>query len=94
MSKSETGTFETCPPILRMSAHRGRPEVAVALAKPTRMTPGGLQGFKGSQGSIRQDDAAVDAKRITAVNKGPPSRQPPKDVSACVLVPITLGPLS
>jgi hypothetical protein len=23
------GTFETCPPILRMSAHRGRPEVAV-----------------------------------------------------------------
>ena len=23
------GTFETCPPILRMSVHRGRPEVAV-----------------------------------------------------------------
>jgi hypothetical protein len=22
------GTFETCPPILRMSVHRGRPEVA------------------------------------------------------------------
>jgi hypothetical protein len=23
------GPFETCPPILRMSVHRGRPEVAV-----------------------------------------------------------------
>jgi hypothetical protein len=22
------GTFETCPPILRMSVHRGRPECA------------------------------------------------------------------
>jgi hypothetical protein len=27
--KSASGTFETCPPILRMSVHRGRPEVAV-----------------------------------------------------------------
>jgi hypothetical protein len=27
--KSLNGTFETCPPILRMSVHRGRPEVAV-----------------------------------------------------------------
>ena len=26
---STHGTFETCPPILRMSVHRGRPEVAV-----------------------------------------------------------------
>ena len=26
---SGIGTFETCPPILRMSVHRGRPEVAV-----------------------------------------------------------------
>jgi hypothetical protein len=26
---STHGTFETCPPILRMSADRGRPEVAV-----------------------------------------------------------------
>ena len=26
---SVVGTFETCPPILRMSVHRGRPEVAV-----------------------------------------------------------------
>jgi hypothetical protein len=27
--KSAFGTFETCPPILRMSVHRARPEVAV-----------------------------------------------------------------
>ena len=26
---STHGTFETCPPILRMSVHRDRPEVAV-----------------------------------------------------------------
>ena len=26
------GTFETCPSILRMSVHRGRPEVAVVEA--------------------------------------------------------------
>src|SRR5438874_11982594 len=26
---NKIGTFETCPPILRMSVHRGRPEVAV-----------------------------------------------------------------
>ena len=31
---STHGTFETCPPILRMSAHRRRPEVAVV--RPTR----------------------------------------------------------
>src|SRR5207245_2626762 len=28
LTSSATGTFETCPPILRMSVHRGRPEVA------------------------------------------------------------------
>jgi hypothetical protein len=27
--ESAVGTFETCPPILRMSVRRGRPEVAV-----------------------------------------------------------------
>ena len=26
--ESGNGTFETCPPILTMSVHRGRPEVA------------------------------------------------------------------
>jgi flavin reductase (DIM6/NTAB) family NADH-FMN oxidoreductase RutF len=26
---SAFGTLETCPPVLRMSVHRGRPEVAV-----------------------------------------------------------------
>jgi hypothetical protein len=31
---SPVGTFETCPPILRMSVHRGRPEVAVV--RPNR----------------------------------------------------------
>ena len=31
---SLVGTFETCPPILRMSAHRGRPEFAVV--RPNR----------------------------------------------------------
>ena len=35
---SPVGTFETCPPILRMSVRRGRPEVAWPTAKPTRMT--------------------------------------------------------
>src|SRR5207248_7201478 len=29
MLTSLVGTFETCPPILRMSVHRGRPEVAM-----------------------------------------------------------------
>jgi hypothetical protein len=29
MITSVVGTFETCLPILRMSVHRGRPEVAV-----------------------------------------------------------------
>ncbi len=33
-SMSVSGTFETCPPILRMSVHRGRPEVAVV--RPNR----------------------------------------------------------
>ena len=31
---SPIGTFETCPPILRMSVHRGRPEVAAV--RPNR----------------------------------------------------------
>ena len=31
---SGSGTFETCPPILRMYVHRGRPEVAVV--RPNR----------------------------------------------------------
>jgi hypothetical protein len=35
MPKSDAnGTFETCPPILRMSVHRGTPEVAVV--RPNR----------------------------------------------------------
>jgi hypothetical protein len=34
--ESLPGTFETCPPILRMSVHRARPEVAPA--KSTRLT--------------------------------------------------------
>ena len=29
---SAIGTFETCPSVLRMSVHRGRPEVAVVEA--------------------------------------------------------------
>ena len=29
LTMSDISTFETCPPILRMSVHRGRPEVAV-----------------------------------------------------------------
>jgi hypothetical protein len=33
-AKSGIGTFETCPPILSMSVHRGRPEVAVV--RPNR----------------------------------------------------------
>ena len=37
---SHVGTFETCPSILRMSVHRGRPEVAVVRSNrrddPTR----------------------------------------------------------
>jgi len=33
-SMSPFGTFETCPPILGMSVHRGRPEVAVV--RPNR----------------------------------------------------------
>ena len=35
--RSVLGTFETCRPVLRMSVHRGRPEVAVVAVKPTRM---------------------------------------------------------
>jgi hypothetical protein len=31
--ESAAGTFETCLPILRMSVHRGRPEVAVIRSK-------------------------------------------------------------
>src|SRR5438034_6539762 len=34
LPKSVCGTFETCPPIVRMSVHRGRPEVAVV--RPNR----------------------------------------------------------
>ncbi|MHC2672759.1 uncharacterized protein YdhG (YjbR/CyaY superfamily) [Bradyrhizobium diazoefficiens] len=30
VAMSAAGTFEACPPILRMSVRRGRPEVAVA----------------------------------------------------------------
>ena len=37
MLGSAPGTFETCPPIRRMSIHRGRPEVAGARSS-TRMT--------------------------------------------------------
>src|SRR5258708_2663251 len=33
VSEAGLGTFETCPPILRMSVHQGRPEVAVV--RPT-----------------------------------------------------------
>jgi hypothetical protein len=36
--ESAVGTFETCPPILRMSVHRGGPEVAVVRSKRPRMT--------------------------------------------------------
>ena len=34
IDESVVGTFETCPPTLRMSVHRGRPEVAVV--RPNR----------------------------------------------------------
>jgi hypothetical protein len=38
---SALGPFETCPPMLRMSVHRGRPEVTVSPVKSTRMTRNG-----------------------------------------------------
>jgi hypothetical protein len=33
VATSVPGTFETCPPILRMSVHRGRPEVIGGWSK-------------------------------------------------------------
>jgi len=40
---SPIGTFETCPPILRMSVHRGRPEVAVVRPNRREWPGGGLR---------------------------------------------------
>jgi hypothetical protein len=47
---SVAGTFETCLPILRMSVHRGRQEVAVV--RPNRRTQTGPRGEASSRGSL------------------------------------------
>src|SRR5258708_4162770 len=45
--RSVFGTFQTCPPILRMSVHWGRPEGAVVRANRREWTKPELRGKPG-----------------------------------------------